>query len=44
VLGGGLTVAVVGTLMKIGTRMATAALMQGALARVFSPDDERSSS
>ena len=39
VLGGGLTVGVVGTLARIGTRMATAALMQGALTRVLAAEE-----
>jgi ElaB/YqjD/DUF883 family membrane-anchored ribosome-binding protein len=35
VVGGGLTVGVLGTLVRVGARMATAAVVQGALTRVL---------
>ena len=36
VVGGGVTVSLLATTARLGARMATAAMMQGALARVFS--------
>ena len=36
VLGGGLTIGVLGMALRAGTRMASAAVLQGTLARVFS--------
>jgi ElaB/YqjD/DUF883 family membrane-anchored ribosome-binding protein len=42
-IGGGLTIGVMATITRLGTRMATAAMLQGTLSRVFSGSERTTS-